>query len=180
MTSIANLKENIKIPTGVEVKLQNNSIQVKGPKGEISRYLFHPRLSITIQENNVQIACKNTAHRRDKAMVGSFIAHIKNMIVGVTTGHVYSLKTVYSHFPIKTSVEGNTVIIQNFLGERAPRKAKILENVKVEVKGDMITVSGFDLERVGQTATNIERATRVKNRDIRVFQDGIYVVNKGD
>ena len=70
-------------------------------------------------------------------------------------------------------------MIQNFLGERYARKADILETVKVEVKAEIITVTGIDKEKVGQTAANIERATKVKNRDIRVFQDGIYIVKRG-
>ena len=106
-------------------------------------------------------------------------AHIKNMIRGVTSGFEYKMKTVYSHFPIKTSVEGNDFVIQNFLGERYARKASILEGVKVVVKGDDITVTGIDKEKVGQTVANIERATKVRNRDIRVFQDGVYLINKG-
>ena len=89
------------------------------------------------------------------------------------------MKTVFSHFPIKTSVEGNEFIIENFLGERSSRKAKILEGVVVEVKGDDVTVKGVDKERVGQTIANIERATAVKYRDIRVFQDGVYRISKG-
>ncbi|MCK4332660.1 MAG: 50S ribosomal protein L6, partial [Thermoplasmatales archaeon] len=59
-----------------------------------------------------------------------------------------------------------------------PRKAKILENVKVETMGDNVTVSGIDKEKVGQTAANIERSTKVKHRDIRVFQDGVYLISK--
>jgi large subunit ribosomal protein L6 len=104
---------------------------------------------------------------------------MNNMIHGVTEGFQYKMKTVYSHFPIKTNVEGNTFVIQNFLGERSPRKALILEGVKVEAKGDDVTVNGIDKEKVGQTVANIERATAVKRRDIRVFQDGIYRTSKG-
>ena len=89
------------------------------------------------------------------------------------------MKTVFSHFPIKTSVEGNQLVIQNFLGERFPRRADILENVKIEVKGENLILTSIDKEKVGQTAANIERATKVKNRDIRVFQDGIYIVKRG-
>ena len=98
---------------------------------------------------------------------------------GVTKGFEYKMKTVFSHFPIKTSVEGNEFIIQNFLGERSARRAKILEGVNVEAKGEDITVQGIDKEKVGQTVANIERATKVKKRDIRVFQDGIYRISKG-
>ena len=55
----------------------------------------------------------------------------------------------------------------------------ILEGVSVEIKGDEVIVKGIDKEKVGQTVANIERATAVKNRDIRVFQDGIYRISKG-
>ena len=89
------------------------------------------------------------------------------------------MKTVFSHFPIKTTVEGDEFIIHNFLGERSPRRAKILEGVNVDIKGENITVTGIDKEKVGQTVANIERATAVKNRDIRVFQDGVYRTSKG-
>ena len=89
------------------------------------------------------------------------------------------MKTVYSHFPIKTSVEGNLFVIQNFLGERSARHAIILEGVTVVAKGDDVTVTGIDKEKVGQTVANIERATKVTRRDIRVFQDGVYRTSKG-
>ena len=101
------------------------------------------------------------------------------MIKGVTEGFEYKMKTVFSHFPIKTMVEEERFVIQNFLGERAPRYAKILEGVTVEAKGEDITVTGVDKEKVGQTVANIERATAVKRRDIRVFQDGVYRISKG-
>jgi large subunit ribosomal protein L6 len=101
------------------------------------------------------------------------------MIKGVTQGYECKMKTVFSHFPIKTSVEGKQLIIQNFLGERFARRAEILENVKVEINGENIILTATDKEKVGQTAANIERATKVKNRDIRVFQDGIYIVKRG-
>jgi large subunit ribosomal protein L6 len=112
-------------------------------------------------------------------LIGTFVAHIKNMIKGVTKGFEYRMKTVFSHFPIKTSVDKNEFIIQNFLGERSARRAKILDGVIVELKGDDITIRGNDKERVGQTVANIERASMVKKRDIRVFQDGIYRITKG-
>jgi len=101
------------------------------------------------------------------------------MIKGVNEGFVYKMKTVFSHFPIKTLVEGDNFIIQNFLGERSSRKARILEGVNVEVDGENVTVQGIDKEKVGQTVANIERATRIKKRDVRIFQDGVYRISKG-
>jgi large subunit ribosomal protein L6 len=179
MAIISEFKEQINIPDNVNVSCENSLVTVKGEKGELSRIFLHPKISIKINGNKIEIQGKNI-RRREKALIGTFIAHIKNMIRGTTEGFEYKMKTVFSHFPIKTSVEGNEFIIQNFLGERSARRAKILEGVTVEVKGDDVTVQGIDKEKVGQTVANIERATKVKKRDIRVFQDGVYRISKGE
>ena len=179
MAKIADIKEEITIPENIEVTLRNNNITVKGEKGTISRFLTHPKIDINIKGKVIEVKCKNP-RRREKALTGTFVAHIKNMLRGITEGFEYKMKTVFSHFPIKTSVEKNEFIIQNFLGERAARKAKIIEGVNVEVNGEDITIKGIDKEKVGQTVANIERATKVRNRDIRVFQDGVYRISKED
>jgi len=101
------------------------------------------------------------------------------MMSGVAYGFQYKLKLVYSHFPIQVKVEGRTISIDNFLGERKPRSARIMGESSVVVQGDELVVTGIDKEEVGQTAANIEQATRIKGRDPRVFQDGIYLVEKG-
>jgi|YNPBryantNP2012_1023418.scaffolds.fasta_scaffold39293_2 large subunit ribosomal protein L6 len=176
----AEVKERIVIPDGVEVTLSDDTIRVKGVKGEIHKKLKHPRVKIRRNDNIIEVYCDDSPHRREKALVGTFTAHIRNMIKGVTDGYQYTMKTVYSHFPIKVSLEGDTLMISNFLGERAPRKARILDGVKVDIKGDSIILTGLDVDKVGQTAANIEKATKVKNRDVRVFQDGIYITSKGE
>lgn len=178
MAKMAEMKEEITIPDNVEITIENNNLTVKGEKGYLSRVFYHPKIDLKVNGKIVEVRCKNL-RRKDKALVGTFVAHIKNMIRGANEGFEYKMKTVFSHFPIKTSVEGNEFVIQNFFGERSPRRAKILEGVTVEVKGDDITVQGIDKEKVGQTVANIERATAVKHRDIRVFQDGVYRVSKG-
>ena len=179
MEKKATIKEEIKIPDGIQITIEGKTVHVKGQKGSISKILFHPKIALTVNGNIVQISCSQAPRRKEKALIGTFKAHIRNMIKGVTQGYECKMKTVFSHFPIKTSVEGNHLLIQNFLGERFPRRAEILENVKVEIKGENITLTATDKEKVGQTAANIERATKVKNRDIRVFQDGIYIVKRG-
>ncbi len=178
MAKTVEIKEQITIPENVEVKIENNIVTLKGEKGELSRFFSHPKINMKINGKNVEIQSKNVG-RKEKALVGTWVAHIKNMITGVTTGFEYKMKTVFSHFPIKTMVEENEFVIQNFLGERAPRKAKIIEGVTVAIKDDDITVNGIDKEKVGQTVANIERAAKVKKRDIRVFQDGVYRISKG-
>lgn len=178
MARIPELKETITIPEGVTVTKENETLIVKGEKGELKRIFSHPKVYIKINKENIEITSKDVL-RIEKALIGTYIAHIKNMIKGVSIGFEYKMKTVFSHFPIKTSVEGNQFVIQNFLGERSARYANIIDGVNVEAKGDDITVKGIDKEKVGQTVANIERATRVKKRDIRVFQDGVYRISKG-
>ena len=78
------------------------------------------------------------------------------------------------------SQTGAIVTIDNFLGERTPRKSKVFGDSKVSIKGDKVSVTGTSLEFVSQTAANIELATKVKGRDRRVFQDGIYLISKGE
>jgi large subunit ribosomal protein L6 len=86
------------------------------------------------------------------------------------------MKIVYSHFPIKTHVKDNELIIENFLGEKLPRRAKIVGDTKVKISGDQIILTGTNIELIGQSMANIEHATEIKNYDPRVFQDGIYLV----
>ncbi len=178
MVLIPEIREQIMLPDNVTATIENNILTVKGEKGELKRFFSHPKIDIKINGNTIEVYSKNV-RRKEKALIYTFIAHIKNMIKGVTEGFEYKMKTVFSHFPIKTSVEGDEFVIENFLGERSARRAKILEGVSVEIKGENITVSGIDKEKVGQTVANIERATHVKNRDIRVFQDGVYRVSRG-
>lgn len=176
--NIPEVNEKIKLPEGVTAKFENNILTIKGEKGEDSRVFPYPKINIKLNGSIIEINSKNV-RRKDKAIIGTFIAHINNMKKGVTQGFEYKMKTVFSHFPIKTTVEGNEFIIQNFLGERSPRYAKILDGVNVDIKGENITVTGINKEKVGQTVANIERASAVKNRDVRVFQDGVYRISKG-
>ena len=77
------------------------------------------------------------------------------------------------------AVQGNEFVVNNYFGERVPRRADILPGVDVKVNNKVeVVVSGIDKESVGQTAANIERCAVVKNRDRRVFQDGIYLLSK--
>ncbi len=178
MKEKVDLNEKIKIPEGITVTLDNKLLKVKGEKGEISKVFSHPKIDIKINNKEIEITCKNY-RRKEKALVGTFVAHTKNMIKGVSKGFEYKMKTVFSHFPIKTSVDNNEFIIENFLGERSARRAKILDGVNVVIKSDIVTITGIDKEKLGQTVANIERASKVKDRDIRVFQDGIYRTSKG-
>ncbi|WP_423792854.1 50S ribosomal protein L6 [Methanocaldococcus indicus] len=172
------LEERIKIPENVQVEIKDdNEVIVKSGNKELRRKFSHPKIRIK-KENDEVVVFVEYPKRKDKAMLGTIAAHIRNMIKGVTEGFTYKLKIRYAHFPMKVYVKGNEVIIENFLGEKHPRRAKILEGVTVKVSGEDVIVTGIDKEKVGQTAANIEQATKIKNRDPRVFQDGIYIVEK--
>lgn len=178
MAKMADIKEEISIPDKVQVNLEKNVLTVKGEKGVLIREFSHPKITISIINNVITVDCKQP-RRKQKALVGTFVAHMHNMMKGVTKEFEYRMKTVFSHFPIKTSVEGQYFVIQNFLGERSPRKADILSGVSIDIKGEEITVKGIDKEKVAQTVANIERIAKVKRRDVRVFQDGVYRISKG-
>ncbi|AJC71257.1 50S ribosomal protein L6 [Thermococcus guaymasensis DSM 11113] len=171
------VREEVEIPEGVEVTVEGNTVKVKGPKGELEREFKYPGVQIFTDDGKVVIY-KEFPRRKDIAIARTFKAHINNMIKGVTEGFTYKLKVVYSHFPVTVKVQGDEVVIENFIGEKNPRRAKILPGVTVKVMGQEILVEGIDKEAVGQTAANIEQATRITKWDRRVFQDGIYIVEK--
>lgn len=179
MTITGVIEKEIEVPDKVQVAVEDGTISVTGPKGRIERRFDLRRISVVPGEQGMYTVRCEYPRIRDKAMVGTITSHIKNMIHGVTEGYEYRMKIVFSHFPIKVSVKGSELLIENFLGERHARKANIVGDTKVSVKGDELSLTGVNLEEIGQTAANIEQATKVKGYDIRVFQDGIYITAKG-
>ncbi len=174
---MAGMELEVEIPEGVEVEFKENTVIVKGKLGELTRE-FPPHPVKISKKNNSILLSIDSDKRRQKAVLGTCRGYIQNMIRGASEGITYKLKIVYSHFPMSIKVQGNTLLIENFLGEKYPRKTKILENVSVDVKGHDVTVTGVDKENVAQTAANLEQATRIRRLDPRVFQDGIYIVEK--
>ncbi len=171
------VRYEVEVPKDVEVKIKKNEVIVKGPLGELKREFKLNGVNVRQEEGKLIIE-KEEARKKQKAYLGSIRAHIKNMIKGVKEGHTYQLKIVYKHFPINVAVEGDKLAIKNFVGEKTPRYAKILDGVKVDIKNNIIELTGLDIEKVGQTAANIEQKTKIRNLDIRIFQDGIYIIKK--
>jgi len=169
--------KSTEIPENVEVMLEGKAVTVKGEKGTLMRDFSHAPVSIRLEGQEVKVWA-NWPRKREEALVGTVCSHIKNMIIGVTKGFTYKLKIVFSHFPISVKVTGNEVLIENFIGERNPRVAKVMGDVKVAVKGEDVIVRGINIEDVSQTAANIQDATNIKSRDPRKFLDGIYVYER--
>jgi len=168
----------VRIPDGVKVSLDGMYLRVTGPKGQLFRNVRFPQVTVTCDGNEVVIATESR-RKAITAMVGTLEAHTKNMFRGVTDGFEYRMKVVYSHFPIQLKIQGNRLEIANFLGEKKARYARIEPGVTAKVGNDEVVLTGIDREPVGNTAANIEHATHIRDRDPRVFQDGIYMVQRG-
>ena len=172
------LREEIEIPEKVQVNVDGMKVTVKGPKGELTKDFSHMSGILLYVQDGKIIVETTFADRRKKANFYSIVAHLKNMIEGVTKGYRYYLKVIFTHFPINVKVIGDEVQITNLIGEKNIRRAKILPGVKVALKGEDIVVEGIDLEKVSQTAANIELASKIRGFDRRVFSDGIYIYKK--
>ena len=179
MVNIDRIEHIVTIPEGVTATLSEDGVvTIQGPKGSLSRQFVNTNLDL-FQEGGAMIVRADMPRRKTKSLAGTWNAHMNNMVKGVTDGFTYNLKAVYSHFPMTLSVKGNVFVVNNYFGERVPRNAQILSGVEVKVNNKVeVVVSGIDKENVGQTAANIERCVTIKNRDRRVFQDGIYLIGK--
>ncbi|WEU39853.1 MAG: 50S ribosomal protein L6 [Candidatus Odinarchaeum yellowstonii] len=168
----------VTIPADVSVNIEGKIITATGPKGTVKKDFTAAPFKFEIVDNTVKIS-KNNLNKRELAILGTIASHIKNMFTGVTKGYTYKMKIVYAHFPIAVKVAGaDKLQIENFGGERYPRIARILKGVTVRVEGDDLIITGADKEAVSQTAANIQQTCRIKDKDPRVFMDGIYVYQK--
>jgi len=173
-------KESMKmaLPEKVSAKMAGNVLTVKGPLGEVSRDFSKVPIGVKVTGKEVEFTTFGS-RRSDHAVLNTCESHVNNMIKGVTQGFKYKLKVAYAHFPITIKVKGPEVHIENFYGERFPRIAKIIgPQTKVTPEGDDVIVVGPSIEEVSQTAANIESATKVKEKDVRIFLDGVYIYER--
>ena len=172
-----NFEEKIEIPQGVEVKVDKGMVTVSQGNKVLTRNLNHKKILIEATKEDITFKYQNGT-KREKTSCGTFKAHVKNMFKGITQGHTYKLKICSGHFPMSVTINNGKFVVNNFLGEKTPREIKLKEGAQVKLDGDLVTVEGIDKELVSQTAADIELLTRIKGRDLRIFQDGIYIINK--
>lgn len=173
------VSRTVQVPDEVDVNLQGKVINVKGKKGSLTRDFSFAPIAIDGEGKNIRIWAK-WPRKKEAALVGTIYSHIQNMITGVTKGYTYKMKIVFSHFPISVKLQEKTVLIENFTGERRPRRVKVVGDVKVKIEPEDIIIEGINLEQVSQTAANIEQSTRVRRKDPRVFLDGIYTYERNE
>ncbi len=172
------LLEEIDIPSGIDASLKDGKIIMKKDNEEITRKL-NPKINVRIEKNKIILSSKKST-RKEKKIFGSIIAHIKNIISGLGEKFKYKLQVANVHFPMSVAYDksSNELVVKNFLGEKKDRKIKLTEGVDVKVNKDIIEIESSDVEKAGQAAANIEKGTKVRNRDRRIFQDGIFIIEK--
>jgi large subunit ribosomal protein L6 len=173
-----NIESIIEVPSDISISVNNAEVTMKGKGKEIKRVFPQmPTMEMKQNGNNITLSA-NKATKRELKLINSIAAHLRNMIGGIKEDFVYKLEVCNVHFPMVVKLEGNKIKIKNFLGEKVDRETEILPNVKVTIKGNVIEVISPDIEAAGQTAAKIEIATKIRNRDRRVFQDGIFITEK--
>ena len=174
---IEKFQDEVVIPEGVTITQKKHMLEFVGPLGKTYKSFRTIPVKIEIVEGKVII--KTIGFRkRDYAILHTTRSIIRNICEGLIEGYTIKMKFVFAHFPITVKVEGKTILIENFQGERAPRTTKIVGNTKVIPKGEDILLTGEVWTDITQTAANIELKTKVKNKDHRVFLDGIYSYEK--
>lgn len=167
----------VELPQGVTATVKGRELVMKGPNGSASKLFQRIPVDIAVQGNKVTIK-PFTGKKKDVISANTVSSIVRGLVHGVTKGYEYKMKVVFAHFPVTVKVKDDTVMVENFMGERSPRLAKILGGCKVTTDGDDIIIKGTSLEQIGQTAANVEQATKIKRKDQRIFLDGVYVYEK--
>lgn len=171
------LSESVEIPAGIFCEFANKTIKCRKDSKEVSRKINLPMISLKISGNTMTFECEK-GNKNQYKIIKAQIAHMKKIFIGLNEDYTYHLESCNVHFPMTLKLEGDTLLINNFLGEKTPRKAKVLPGVKVDIKGAKITITSPDKDAAGQTAANFEKATKIKLRDRRIFQDGIFITGR--
>ena len=169
----------VPLPPKVKLAVHGTTLSAEGPLGRVSRPFPSDALGLEAKGGTATLTLKIPPNRkRAKSLLHTWESHVKNLAGGVTVGFEAKMKVVAAHFPMKVQVKESTLQIENFLGEKYPRFAALVPGVDAKVDGEFVVLSGHDVEQVGQSAANIERATHIRDYDPRVFQDGIYIVER--
>jgi len=169
----------VEIPEGVTVEISDRKVKASGPKGTLEEDLSHLPCTMEVERGQVRVR-SSWPRKADIAMAGTAAARIRNMLKGVKAGFTFKMKVVHAHFPVtlKVNDKERKLLIENFTGEKTPRIARIVGDSKVKAAGDEVVIQGISLQDVSQTAANIEQSTKIKDKDQRVFLDGIYLFER--
>ena len=142
-------KQEILIPAGVEVALNNGVLTVKGPKGTLTKN-FRDDVVVNITDKNVTLSIKRN-DKFSKSLWGTYASHVKNMIAGVQTPYVKKL--ILEGVGFKSEVKGKDLVFA--LGFSHPVIVKIPEGLTATAEKNIITISGIDKEVVGSFTAQV-------------------------
>jgi large subunit ribosomal protein L6 len=174
---VTNYEITLDIPEEVTVSLKKNMLEVSGPLGKTFKNFKKIPISLEVKDKTILIKTQGS-RKKEYAILNTVKSIINTLCEGVINGYTVKMKVVYAHFPVTVKTKDKQVLIENFQGERAPRIARIHGQTKVVVKGDDVVLTGPVLTEVTQSAAEIAQKTKIKNKDHRVFLDGIYIYSK--
>lgn len=178
-TDGAETEVRVPLPKGAKLTVRDGRISSTGPLGTVHRPFPSDAIAFVVKGEEAVLTLRIPPNRkRAKALLHTWERHVANLAGGVTKGFEAKMKAVAAHFPMKVQAREHELLIENFLGEKHPRSAPLVPGVTAVVDGEFVILSGFDVELVGQSAANIERATKIRDYDPRVFQDGIYIIER--
>lgn len=164
-------KKPITIPTGVTVRSDKGVVVVTGPKGELTRTL-HNEVTVDVKDNMVTVDVKDKTEKATLALWGTFAAHIKNMIAGVTTG--FQKKLEVNGVGYRVALQGTDIKLD--VGFSHPVMFNLPKGIKATVEKNVITLDGFDKELIGSVASqirNIRKPEPYKGKGIKYLDETI-------
>ena len=176
-SQLEKFQDEVVIPEGITVTQKKHMLTFVGPLGKTHKSFRLIPVDVKIVENKLVLKAIGSK-KKDYAILHTARSLLRNICEGLIVGYTIKMKIVFAHFPVTVKVEGKNIIIENFQGERAPRRTVIVGNTKVVPGGEDIILTGEVWTDITQTAANIELKTKVKNKDHRVFLDGIYAFEK--
>ena len=167
-------KSPVGIPAGVEVTLTDGVLKTKGPKATLERPMLVEHVSITIEGNEITFA-PVTQTKEAKALWGTYSAHTRNMITGVTEGFTRNLEIEGVGY--RAAVDGKNITLN--VGFSHPVVLEIPEGISAEVVKNVITLTGSDKDALGQFAANVRKVKQpepYKGKGIRY--QGEHIIRK--
>lgn len=143
-------KAPVAIPAGVEVKLAEDTITIKGKQGELTLNV-HSSVAISQEENDLKFAPKK-ADKQSNALAGTFRALVNNMVTGVSVG--FEKKLILQGVGYRAKASGNTLNLS--LGFSHPVDYVLPEGVTADTPSQTeVVIKGIDKQQVGQVAAEI-------------------------
>ncbi len=143
-------KQQITIPQGVTVTIKDSQVTVQGPKGTLERTL-HPLVTATNENSILSVSVVNKEESKERALWGTFAAHLKNMVEGVTKG--FERKLEVNGVGYRVALQGKDLKLD--IGFSHPVVYKMPAVVTAAVEKNVITLTSADVEMLGKTASEI-------------------------